>query len=204
MTANTELTGVGPALAKLLTKGGLTSAEAVASATLEDLIRIPGIGAARAAGLMKAAEGFRESAPSARPKAAKSTVKRSTPAREKGPTTVKTSVNNAEPAVQDPGNEETLSLALAAAEAAREAAELKASKAKAKAKKASRKAQNLMEEVALAKEKAKAKAKKVKAKARRAIEKEKAKAQAILEARDKEAQGKVAKKSKAKKKKKKG
>lgn len=61
MTEITKLTGVGPALAATLKAHGLTSAEEVAAASLADLQKIGGIGAARAAGLKQAADDFSKS-----------------------------------------------------------------------------------------------------------------------------------------------
>ena len=196
MTAISDLTGVGPALAKLLKEGGFKTAEDVAAASFADLTNVPGIGAARAAGLLKAAESLSKA--SARPTKRGTTQ---TPT-EDWPLSLRGQPDQ-DAAAEEAGSEEALSAALQVAEAAREAAELKAAKAKAKAKKAARKSEELMAEVARAKEKAKAKAKKVKAKARKAIEKEKAKARAILGGAEAPPSGKLRKSDKNKSEKKK-
>ena len=195
MTDIIELSGVGPALAKTLKEHRLHTVEAVAAASLEDLKAIPGIGAARAMRLKRAAEaeGSGEAKPAAAPAkpaaagAVKSggagAAKTNLPAKAKAKPVEITQGSTAagSDVVSVSEIEEALSIALAAAEAAREAAEQKAAKAKAKAKKSARKAEALMEEFGKAKEKARTKAKKMKAEAHWAIEDEKAKAKAILE-----------------------
>ncbi len=71
MSGLAELKGVGPALAGLLSKHGISSLEHVASATVEQLTAVPGIGQARAQMLISAAAALRPPAPVPQPKAKK-------------------------------------------------------------------------------------------------------------------------------------
>ena len=56
MTAMTDVKGVGEALAKALSANGFKTADALAKAKPEDLVKVPRIGLARAAVLIAAAK----------------------------------------------------------------------------------------------------------------------------------------------------
>ncbi len=179
MTALLKIAGVGPALAKALMAGKLTSAEAIANLSIGELSEIPGIGARRAPKLKAAA-------------AAMAKVNGGSPTSKPAVKRAPRKIAKTAPTPKIPSLDE----ALAAAEAARAAAEEKAAKAKLKARKAKKKAAALAAEFAVAKEKAKKKAKKTKSAAKKAIAKEKAKGASILAGKG----GKAAKKAKKAKK----
>lgn len=61
-TPLTSVSGIGPAAAKVLAEHGYTSAEQLAASVIEELVKVPGFGAARAATTLRAARSLVEGA----------------------------------------------------------------------------------------------------------------------------------------------
>ena len=72
-----DLKGVGPALANALSKHGISTAEQIASASVEEITAVPGIGPARARMLISAATALHPAERPPRPKAEKVLQKKS-------------------------------------------------------------------------------------------------------------------------------
>ena len=111
MTAVTDVKGVGDALGQLLIANGFKTAEALAKATPDALVKVPRIGAVRAPVLIAAAKEATGGKPAAKPTSRRAPAKK--PAAKK-------------PAARKPAARKTVAAAAAekrAEEAARKAAE---------------------------------------------------------------------------------
>jgi hypothetical protein len=71
-TPLTSVSGIGPAAAKVLAEHGFASAEQLAASVIEDLVKVPGFGAARAATTLRAARSLVERVAETPPPAAAS------------------------------------------------------------------------------------------------------------------------------------
>ncbi|SDC92818.1 helix-hairpin-helix domain-containing protein [Ruegeria marina] len=176
MTSLSDIQGVGPALARLLSEHGYSDAESVAATTVETLMQIPGIGASRAAMIVAAAQALVTPAGGKKPAVSR------TPSQRRAPTARAPRAKAARPAPVKPAkpvpvarSETEIALADAAALAEMSDTDAKAgkkAKAAAKEAKAKEKKKKFEEQIKKAKEKVKKKSEKKKKKKK---EKKKAK-----------------------------
>lgn len=169
MKSVNEIDGVGPALSKLLTEAGFKNAEAIAKSSLEQLRAIPGIGAARAAAILSAAQALVGSSTKVKAAAARTPSQRRNPvarpgrsARGKAPRSAP-AVPVQRPAAARSEAEIAQADAAAVAELTEdEAKDKKKAKAAAKEAKAKQKKKDFEEKIKKAREKVKKKSDKKK------------------------------------------